>query len=170
MIGQCIGPLNYSLYICLSFHLSFLFSLSLSLSFLPPDVSPFLSLLPWFLCLNLVVWLSLHLCPVLHLSLPPLSHSFSLSLSLALLPLILPHISLPLLLYLSISPLNSWFKDCFSHPSTSGGRGQEFTGARMSFSAVCLWSKAPSTVKAHPSVIHNILQSLENGHHCGYSA
>lgn len=83
--------------------------------------------------------------------------------------LFLFHISLPQAFYPSISQLKPWFKDCFNHFSNSGGREQEFTGAWMSFIALRLWSKALSSGKAHPSIIHGPLQCMENGP-CEYPA
>lgn len=171
VLFNMMGSLNYSLYIFVLFQLS-CFSLfycpSLSLSFVSPALSLFSLASPLIsLCLHLIAWLSRRPRPLLHLSL--LCLCLSLSLNLTLPTLLLLHISLPRPFYLSIPRLNSWFKDCFSRPSTSGGRGQRFTGAWMSFSAVCLWSKALSSVKTHPSIIRNLSQSLGNGH-CGYSA
>lgn len=146
-----------------------------SISLVPPVFPSFISLDASFsscfllisFCLNLVVCLPFR---PLHSSLCPsiVPHPLCCSTFSSLLSL-LSHISLALPFYLSISPPNSWFKDYFSQPSTSGGKGQGFTGAWTRFVAVCLWSKALSNVKAHPSVIHNLLQSLENTL-CGYSA
>lgn len=139
-----------------------LFSLSLYSSF-PLTSAFFLSLLPWFL--SVLISFSGCLYVPVQSSICPSSVSHSLLRSLTLPPLLLTHIFPPLPFYLSISLLNSWFKDCFTHLKREGA------GIHWSLDGFqrCLWSKALSAVKAHPSVIHSLLQSLENSQ-CGYSA
>lgn len=173
MIGWCIFSELLCIYLPLIPSLLFLPFFSVYLSLLPPSVLHF----PWCQlfslasslispCLNLLLWLSLRPCPLLHLS-----HCLSLPLSVAQPPPPpSPFYPTSLFHYLFISPSPRWTPDLKIVLATSEGRGQEFTGAWMSFSAVCLWSKALSNVKAHPSVIHNLLQSLEQNSQCGYSA
>lgn len=127
-------------------------------SFISPAVSLFVSLLPWFL--SILILFSGCLFILVHFSICPSFVSCSLLLRFTLPLCSYPTSLFPLPSYLSISQLNSRFKDCFSHLRREGGG--KFTGAWMSFSAGWLWSKALSTVKADPSLIHNLLQSLEN--------
>lgn len=150
MIAQWTNHLSYSAY------QSLIPSPFLSLPFISPCWRPVCLASPLIsLPLNLVLWLSLQPCPPSP-SVPPLY--FPLYCSELKLPRFFFFYPSSLIYYLLISPSPSWTPDLKTVLATLEGGGGLITGARMHFSASCLWSKALSTVKADPSVIYNLLQ------------